>query len=229
MAGMMIPMDLHFFWVETSNQPGTLKLKPSPKHVVHDEGSWATLCTETSFCDPLDCVNQKIMMVETIKHGLQTQDFCQIIQVAADATTVLRDGSPDQPEKWWKKMPGGAVHESSALLVYIVYGCTCNTLVRRRSAVSQNCNDFCRWMEEYMSFCEKTCASIVSWCLLENCAVLAPICTVSVLVDFLQALRLGKVYEGSFSRRLTSKPCFVQNSRKNATGGWHRYSIMLHR
>ena len=118
-----------------------------------------------------------------------------------------------------KKMPGGAVHESSALLVYIVYGCTCNTLVRRRSAVSQNCNDFCRIMEEYMSFCEKTCVSIVSWCLLENCAVLAPICTVSVLVDFLQALRLGKVYEGSFSRRLTSKPCFVQNSRKNATGG----------
>ena len=54
-----------------------------------------------------------------------------------------------------KKMPGGAVHESSALLVYIVYGCTCNTLVRRRSAVSQNCNDFCRLMEEYMSFCEK--------------------------------------------------------------------------
>jgi len=103
MAGMMIPMDLHFFWVETSNQPGTLKLKPSPKHVVHDEGSWATLCTETSFCDPLDCVNQKIMMVEPIKHGLQTQDFCQIIQVAADATTVFRDGSPDQPEKWWKK------------------------------------------------------------------------------------------------------------------------------
>jgi len=45
-------------------------------------------------------------------------------------------------------------------------------------------------MEENMSFCEKTCVSIVSWCLLENCAVLAPICTVSVLVDFLQALKL---------------------------------------
>lgn len=58
-------------------------------------------------------------MVETIKHGLQTQDFCQIIQVAAAATTVFRDGSLDQLEKWWKKTPGGAVHESSALLVYI--------------------------------------------------------------------------------------------------------------
>jgi hypothetical protein len=45
-------------------------------------------------------------------------------------------------------------------------------------------------MEENMSFCEKTCVSIVSWCLLENCAVLAPICTVSVLVDFLQAQKL---------------------------------------
>ena len=89
-----------------------------------------------------------------------------------------------------KKTPGGAVHESSALLVYIVYGYTCNTLVRRKRAVSQNCNDFCWLMEENMSFCEKTCVSIVSWCLLENCAVLAPICTVSVLVDFLQALKL---------------------------------------
>ena len=39
-----------------------------------------------------------------------------------------------------------------------------------------------------------------------------------VLVIFLQALKMGKVFEGNFSRRLTSKPCFFQNSRKNATG-----------
>lgn len=59
-------------------------------------------------------------------------------------------------------------------------------------------------MEENMSFCEKTCVSIVSWCLLENCAVLAPICTVSVLVDFLQALKLW--FAGDYNNCETFQP-----------------------
>jgi len=39
-----------------------------------------------------------------------------------------------------------------------------------------------------------------------------------VIVGFLQALKIGKMFEGLFFRRLTSKPAFCPKQQKKATG-----------
>ena len=75
--------------------------------------------------------------------------------------------------------------------------------------------------------CKKTCVSVASPGLCQNSVpfqhVLAIFCTVLafIFVVFLQAhqaLQMGnmlEVFEGNFSRRLTSKPAFVQSSIKS--------------
>lgn len=75
-----------------------------------------------------------------------------------------------------------------------------DTLVHRKSVVSQNFTIFCR-LEEHMSFCKKNnavlCVSVVYWFLPEMCAVLAPFC--AVFVVYLQALKMRTVLEGNSS------------------------------
>jgi hypothetical protein len=94
--------------------------------------------------------------------------------------------------------------------------------VRRKIAVSHNRNNFSR-LEEKMSFCKKQKeVSVVSWFLpiivYRFCAILRRFSANLrrfVFGDFLQALKMGKVFKGSFSRDFETVFCPKQQKKCN--------------